>query len=152
METCNVLCAIVGNNEVLVPIQHKYPIKFDFIIKQTAIVEPHGIWSNKPGEDTYFNYYKQRRDYADNYEELKTLPVVVLSNTSDLHVLINKLKNKSNYKIACQEISALFLEKYRTNEIPKQQELVVRVPNIWLYVLLISSILLNIYFILFIHR
>ena len=152
METCNVLCAIVGNNEVLVPIQHKCPIKFDFIIKGTAIIEPHGIWTNRPGEDTYFSYYKQRRDYADKYDDLKSLPVVVLSNTSDLHFLINKLKGGSNYKIACQETSAQFLEKYRTNEVPRQQEFVIRLPNVWLIIFLVISILLNVYLIFFIHR
>ena len=68
-ETCNILCSICGNNEVLVPLQHKYPIKFDFIIKETAIIEPHGIWTNRPGEDSYFDYYKQRRSYADKYDD-----------------------------------------------------------------------------------
>ena len=53
-ETCSVLCSIFGNREVLVPSQHKYSIKFDFLIKENAIVEPHAIWTNKPGEDTFF--------------------------------------------------------------------------------------------------
>ena len=69
-ETCEILCTIFTQKDVLVPSQHKYPIKFDFIISNTAIIEPHAIWSNRAGEDTFFDYYKQRRNYADKYDEL----------------------------------------------------------------------------------
>jgi hypothetical protein len=55
MEVCEILCSIFGQKEVLVPQQHKYSIKFDFIVKNTAIIEPHGIWTNNPNENTYFD-------------------------------------------------------------------------------------------------
>ena len=145
-ETCKILCSICGNDEVLVPAQHKYLIKFDFIIKGTAIVEPHGIWTNKPGEDSYFEYYKQRRSYADRYEDLKILPMVVLSNTTDLVYLKKQLKESSNFKKSCQEVSSTLLEKYKTNELPPQQETIIRSPNIWIVVVLIVSLMLNLYF------
>lgn len=147
-ETCNVLCSICGNKEVLVPSQHKYPIKFDFIIKGTSIIEPHGIWTNKPGEDSFFDYYKQRRTYADNYDELKEIPVVVLSNLTDLTYLKKQLKESSNFKKTCQEVTSTLLEKYKTNELPPQQETVIRSFNIWIVVALLVSLIVNIYFVL----
>ena len=148
-ETCEVLCSILSEKEVLVPSQHKFPIKFDFVVPKTAIIEPHAIWSNRAGEDTFFDYYKQRREHADKYEELRELPVVVLTNSTDVNFLKNTLREASNYKKACQEVTSTLLEKYKTNQLTKQQESVIKIPNIWIVAFLLVSICINVYLLFF---
>ena len=145
-ETCEVLSSIFPKKDVWTPTNHKYHIKFDFIIKNTAIIEPHGIWSNRPGEDTYFDYYKQRRGLADKEEELKNLPVVVLSSTADLGTMKRKLtEQSSNYKKTFQELTTYFLDKHKTSEINPTTESPIRLVNWWLLLSLILSTLLNFY-------
>ena len=74
------------------------------------------------------------------------MTVVVLSNSIDLTYIKKQLKDSSNFKKSCQEVSSTLLEKYKTNELPPQQETIIRSPNIWIVVVLIVSLMLNLYF------
>jgi hypothetical protein len=80
---------------------------------------------------------------------LKDLPVVVLSNNSDLSFLKKTVTSSSNYKKSCSEVSLTLLEKYNTSEPVKQGEFISKATNLILLGLLIISIFLNLYFFFF---
>ena len=47
-KTCELLCKNLNKKDVKNPTQHKYPIRFDFIVKNVAIFEPHAIYGSNP--------------------------------------------------------------------------------------------------------
>ncbi|MHA2365328.1 MAG: hypothetical protein ACXAC7_15325 [Candidatus Hodarchaeales archaeon] len=112
--TCNILSEFIHHKEILVPSQHKYKTKFDFIIPGIAIIEPHGIWMNLPNENSYFNYYEDRKNLASEYKELKDLPMVVISNSKELTYLKTFLQHSLNIKMSMNQFVIEMLEKYQT--------------------------------------
>jgi len=113
-KTCETLKEFFSSQEIIVPKQHRYATKFDFIIPKIAIIEPHGIWSNHPGENSYIDYYNSRKELASEYKELKNLPMVVVTNSSELFTLKSFLQETSNSKYAFNDFILYMLEKYTT--------------------------------------
>lgn len=111
-KTCNVLSEFFPKKNILVPEQHKYSIKFDFIIPKIAIVEPHGIWTDSAEGSTYFGYYQQRQAHASKHNALKDLPMVVISNDTELDLLKQLLQEFSNTTYAVKAFIKQTLEKY----------------------------------------
>lgn len=114
-QTCEALKEFFLPQEIFVPSQHKFATKFDFIIPKVAIIEPHGIWSNRPGENSYLDYYNSRKDLASIYKELKKLPMVIVTNLAELNTLKSYLSNSNNSKYAFNNFILHLLEKYSTN-------------------------------------
>lgn len=88
-KTCELLSEYFNYKSVKTPHQHKLPIKFDLIIENVAVYEPHAIFSSKSDNNSYFAYYTDRRNKLDTFDEYKSLPLIVISNQSDF----NKLKD-----------------------------------------------------------
>ncbi|MHA1984870.1 MAG: hypothetical protein ACW967_10970 [Candidatus Hodarchaeales archaeon] len=58
--TCKILHKYYPAEKILLPEQHGCKTKFDFVIPGEAVIEPHGVWENKPGEEEEY-YWKRKR-------------------------------------------------------------------------------------------
>ncbi|MFW9930125.1 MAG: hypothetical protein ACFFD1_12090 [Candidatus Thorarchaeota archaeon] len=123
-KTCNLLLEYFPANEILIPPQHNFSTRFDFYIPETAIIEPHAIWNNLPGNTSYFDYYKTRKQLAEQNKKTQNLPILVLSCSSDLSLFKHNLKEISDNKKAINQTILELLKKYEidTKEIKEEDE------------------------------
>ena len=111
-ETCLVLERYFPNNDILIPSQHNYPTKFDFIINDIAIFEPHGVWN---GSD-YYTYYKKRKELSRKHS--LDLPVVIIPSFEDLKLLDSLLGKESSVLKSIHGFQLQMLQKYNGVQIP----------------------------------
>lgn len=114
-DTCESLATVLPPIDILVPSQHRLTTKFDFLIPNVGVVEPHGIWGDLSSTNAFLSYYTSRRELADT-SGLSELPVVVLANRKDLSTLINNINATSDNQKAFRITSLELLEKYKSKE------------------------------------
>jgi hypothetical protein len=122
-KTCAVLHQYFDNKNVLIPHQHRLKTKFDFIIPEITVVEPHAIWSNVYGNANYFDYYQNRRQLAEKEKLTKNLPMLVLASESDLSLMKRNLRGTKDPKEAISDTIVELLEKYKTPEVIKIEKI-----------------------------
>ena len=69
-----------------------------------------------PGNDSYFSYYQDRRKKADQYNDLISLPLIVISNSTDYDMLEDALKMNPSRK-GMQELLIDLLGCHKEKEI-----------------------------------
>lgn len=139
-DTCLLLEKFFPKKNILTPSQHKLSTKFDFIIRNFAIIEPHGVWN---GSD-YFTYYKNRKDLAE--KQKLDLPIVIIPSYSDLSLFENTLMVENNPNTAIKKFQLEMLEKYRSNESPSWNftSSITNISKRWKNISLISWIIISI--------
>ena len=125
------VCELLGNyfplTDIKTPPQHKLPIKFDLIVDSVAVYEPHAIFSSKPDNNTYFAYYNDRRTKLDNFKEYKSLPMIVISNSTDFNLLKAALE-KDPTKTSMNQLVIDLLSSHKLEELkPEYQENYLRI-------------------------
>ena len=125
------VCELLGNyfslSHIKTPPQHKLPIKFDLIVDSVAVYEPHAIFSSKPDNNTYFAYYNDRRTKLNNFREYKSLPMIVISNSTDFDQLKTALE-KDPTKTSMNQLTIDLLSSHKLEELkPEYQENYLRI-------------------------
>jgi hypothetical protein len=127
------VCELLGNyfplSDIKTPTQHKLSTKFDLIVDSVAVYEPHAIFSSKPDNNTYFAYYNDRRTKLDNFKEYKSLPMIVISNSTDFNQLKTALE-KDPTKTSMNQLAIDLLSSHKLEELkPEYQESYLRIVN-----------------------
>ena len=125
------VCELLGNyfpfSDIKTPPQHKLLIKFDLIVDSVAVYEPHAIFSSKPENNTYFAYYNDRRTKLENFREYKSLPMIVISNSTDFNQLKAALE-KDPTKTSMNQLAIDLLSSHKFEELkPEYQENYLRI-------------------------
>ncbi|OLS16648.1 MAG: hypothetical protein HeimC3_52320 [Candidatus Heimdallarchaeota archaeon LC_3] len=115
---CNILSKHFDQSEILVPSQHKCKTKFDFIIKERIIIEPHASWKWNNNNE-YMNYYYKRRDLALKERRTSNLPVLVLSSITDFKKMIMFFNNYQDPINALKHLRLNLINKYSVEVIKK---------------------------------
>ncbi|OLS25611.1 MAG: hypothetical protein HeimC3_13590 [Candidatus Heimdallarchaeota archaeon LC_3] len=115
---CKILSQYFNQSEILTPSQHKFKTKFDFIIKDNIILEPHASWKwSKTNE--YMDYYYKRKHLALREEKTRNLPVLVLSSISDVRSMKNYLEKYNDPIHALKRLRLNLINKYSIEPIKK---------------------------------
>ncbi len=128
-KVCELLSNYFPLTDIKTPVQHKLPIKFDLIVNSVAVYEPHAIFSAKPNNNTYFAYYNDRRTKLDNFKEYKSLPMIVISNSTDFNQLKTALERDPT-KISMNQLAINLLSAHKLEDMkPEYQENYLRIVN-----------------------
>ncbi len=115
---CNILSEHFDQSEILVPSQHKCKTKFDFIIKERIIVEPHASWRWNNNKE-YMNYYYRRKHLALKEEKTKNLPVIVIPSIIDLRIMRIFLHKYHDPIKALKQLGLNLINKYSVEPLIK---------------------------------